>query len=720
MGYAGHSSMIAIEFDSWANPGTASNCGSDPLGDHIGVLTPTWAGSYYTGTLTARHILPNSYVMAPFDQPESGVYDARIIYVAPYKREAYPGQLLENCPLPSGYSLNENLGLLCVYLNGVLKLQYPLGDIHSLSADGRLYVGFSSSTGSNSQNHDILSWSLTSIGHWRDTIGVYRPSQGLFLLRNTNTTGPADTSFYFGNPSASNRPISGDWDGDNLDSIGLYDTATGLFLLRNTNTTGPADIAFPFGNPGDLPLAGRWSPSAYHDGIGTYRNNGVIYLKNALSTGDPNFILILGQPDAIPISGYWGLGSEDGVGFYRPNILSPSDEAEVTGSNYRLVHLVSGYSIYTSFGKSGLTNSFAGRFANNYYDGLGQFDAGEVKIRFNTSVSNAEQTFYFGDQGDYPIIGRWQDTVSNTGTWYVSCAAPTTGVKVRNYPTFSGQEIGFAKRATLLTVYEWRWDTANPPEQWGRVTPYNGHNGQTLWIRKSFSGTSYLVKEDPSSTCGPIIPTLTIPTPLPTSTFTYPTYVAGCSSGSFCPHATPNAPVSDADLLAFIIACESDINPGVGNDYAPALNVASTILNRRMSGQFRQASVANVVRNPQFQCYAEGARAVSNFGERRDIPPPIRTIAANLVASTPNVVGLPTQAAWVRYESLYFFGNGAFSSSITTPTIVATTIIRYCDKRTPPPPVSYATRVFVGLDSLPTPWSYTNLYFSDDPSCALP
>jgi len=47
---------------------------------------------------------------------------------------------------------------------------------------------------------------------FNDTIGVYQPANNLFLLRNSNTTGPAEKTIAFG--LAGDLPVTGDWDGN--------------------------------------------------------------------------------------------------------------------------------------------------------------------------------------------------------------------------------------------------------------------------------------------------------------------------------------------------------------------------------------------------------------------------------------------------------------------------------------------------------------------------
>src|SRR3989344_2085490 len=87
-----------------------------------------------------------------------------------------------------------------------------------------------------------------------DTIGVFRPTQGKFYLRNTNSQGNADITATFG--TNGDLPIAGDWNNDGIDSVGVFRPTNGMFYLRNTNSAGPADASFAFGTKGDLPIAG--------------------------------------------------------------------------------------------------------------------------------------------------------------------------------------------------------------------------------------------------------------------------------------------------------------------------------------------------------------------------------------------------------------------------------------------------------------------------------
>jgi hypothetical protein len=102
------------------------------------------------------------------------------------------------------------------------------------------------------------------VGDWDgngiDTPGVVRddgldPGNEQWLLRNSNTGGRADISFVYGR--GGDFPIRGDWNGDGKDTAGVVRfVPAGLqsqWLLRNSNTSGPADVNFIYGR-GDRPV----------------------------------------------------------------------------------------------------------------------------------------------------------------------------------------------------------------------------------------------------------------------------------------------------------------------------------------------------------------------------------------------------------------------------------------------------------------------------------
>jgi hypothetical protein len=159
------------------------------------------------------------------------------------------------------------------------------------------------------------------VGDWNgdrnDELAVYREGSFHFSTRDilkfpTTTSdlylGAADWTAVYGNPG--DTPLVGDWDGDGVDTIGVY--RDGVFYLRNSNTTGTADITFAYGNPGDIPLAGRWTklftsvdPYVFvPDTVGVDRD-GVFYLRNSNTTGTADITFQFGDPGDIPLVGDW-------------------------------------------------------------------------------------------------------------------------------------------------------------------------------------------------------------------------------------------------------------------------------------------------------------------------------------------------------------------------------------------------------------------------------
>ncbi|MGA2105576.1 MAG: C1 family peptidase [Methanoregula sp.] len=136
------------------------------------------------------------------------------------------------------------------------------------------------------------------------TVGIFR--NGVFYLRNSNTGGPADIVFGYGNPT--DIPVVGDWTGQGMDTVGVY--RNGVFYLRNSNTGGPADTVFGYGSPGDIPVIGDWTGQINSttgqpvDTVGVYRN-GVFYLRNSNTGGPADTVFGYGSPGDIPVNGRW-------------------------------------------------------------------------------------------------------------------------------------------------------------------------------------------------------------------------------------------------------------------------------------------------------------------------------------------------------------------------------------------------------------------------------
>jgi hypothetical protein len=103
------------------------------------------------------------------------------------------------------------------------------------------------------------------VGDWNgdgvDTPGVVRDNSW-YLTDQALAGGDAQVSFGYG--SGRDLPVPGDWNGDGVDTPGVVRDAPGtptgsyqLWLLRNSNTAGPANTSFTFGGPSlatDFPI----------------------------------------------------------------------------------------------------------------------------------------------------------------------------------------------------------------------------------------------------------------------------------------------------------------------------------------------------------------------------------------------------------------------------------------------------------------------------------
>jgi hypothetical protein len=138
-------------------------------------------------------------------------------------------------------------------------------------------------------------------GDWNgdhvDTPGAF--ADGVFRLRNRNSTGRATRSFAFGNPD--DLPVVGDWDGNGTDTVGVVRGNT--WYLRNSNTAGPADVVVTFGLPGDIPVVGDWDGNGA-DSIGMVHGT-TWELRNSNTDGAPDRTFTFGKPGDARVTGDW-------------------------------------------------------------------------------------------------------------------------------------------------------------------------------------------------------------------------------------------------------------------------------------------------------------------------------------------------------------------------------------------------------------------------------
>jgi hypothetical protein len=226
-----------------------------------------------------------------------------------------------------------------------------------------------------------------------DTVGVFRPSNGVIFLKNSNTSGFADIALNYG--QAGDYPVVGDWDGNGTVTIGIY--RNGSFYLRNSNTIGFADIVFAFGAPGDQPIAGDWNGDGV-DTIGVYRSaTGTFLLRNLNSAGVPQMSFSLGIPGDVGIAGDWNGDGFDTTGVFRPS----------NGALYLKNTNATGFAeIQINYGLP-RDRPVTGDWNNDGIDTIGIYRDGSFYLRNSNTIGFADTILALGIPGDMPIAGNW-------------------------------------------------------------------------------------------------------------------------------------------------------------------------------------------------------------------------------------------------------------------------------------------------------------------------
>jgi hypothetical protein len=161
-----------------------------------------------------------------------------------------------------------------------------------------------------------------------DTIGFYNPTTSQWYLKNSNDAIPPGLgdvpTFMYGPANSKLLPIAGDWDGNGTVTVGLYDPASSMFFLKNSNTTGFADTVFMFGpaNSGMVPIAGNWTGTGKADGVGLYSSSlSMFFLKNSNTSGfaDTPFVYGPANSGMVPVAGDWNGDGMDTIGLYSPS-----------------------------------------------------------------------------------------------------------------------------------------------------------------------------------------------------------------------------------------------------------------------------------------------------------------------------------------------------------------------------------------------------------------
>ncbi|HEY7833550.1 MAG TPA: protein kinase [Ktedonobacterales bacterium] len=236
-----------------------------------------------------------------------------------------------------------------------------------------------------------------------DSVGFYRPSASTFILVASPTTPNVVMDLLLG--TATDLPVAGNWNGTGIATVGVFRPSQRLFMLANANRPNLSvayDVAF--GAPGDLPVIGDWTGSG-HDGIGVFRPAaGLFLLRSAITSGGaPDFVITFGQQGDIPLAGDWNGDGKAGIGVYRPS----------DGTFYLTDMLCSPCSEYATYQVT-LGNlrglPFVGDWQHAGRKGLGLFqpEQGMVHLKNDATHSGApELSFPHPHAHDLPIAGHW-------------------------------------------------------------------------------------------------------------------------------------------------------------------------------------------------------------------------------------------------------------------------------------------------------------------------
>lgn len=238
-------------------------------------------------------------------------------------------------------------------------------------------------------------------------VGWYRPSTSQFFLHGRMESVPGQTTsipaFAFG--QAGDTPLAGDWNGDGIDTIGVYRPGNSTFYLRNSNTSGSAEVVVPFGTTGDMPVVGDWNADGV-DTIGVYRpSNSTFYLRNANSPGNADHVVVFGQSGDLPVAGDWGFTPDgiDTVGVYRPS----------DGTFYlRDSHTSGPPNLHYVVTKPEPGTPVSGDWDRNGVDGVGLFVDRGAKGAQLFRLFNLDNKYYYAPiafggsfPGDLPVVG---------------------------------------------------------------------------------------------------------------------------------------------------------------------------------------------------------------------------------------------------------------------------------------------------------------------------
>ena len=365
--------------------GGANGNTSEDGEEGLGIAIDTGGNAYVTGRTTANTTFPVGPVAPVFSGANAGT--AFIAKIGATVSTTTPAKLLYSTTFGGRTARAEAIALDLkgnVYLAGTSAGDLPTTPgAFQPKPPGQL-DGF------------VAKFSTT----FNDTIGVFRPSSNAFLLRNSNTAGPADLNVPFG--ISGDLSVTGDWDGNGIDDVAIFRPGTQQWLLRLQN--GTTITLNAFGQNGDIPVAGDWNGDGI-DTIGVFRPSTNEWIltngPNTNNTTPPeNFRFPFGTSGDIPITGDW-----TGAGFDTPGTFRPGQSLFILSIGFS-----STVDITAFFGTKGV-RPVVGDWDGDGVTTIGVFDPGTGTMSLNNTNTTGngvgDIVFSFGLNGDSPLAGDW-------------------------------------------------------------------------------------------------------------------------------------------------------------------------------------------------------------------------------------------------------------------------------------------------------------------------
>jgi hypothetical protein len=204
--------------------------------------------------------------------------------------------------------------------------------------------------------------------------------------------------------------------------VGLVDTTQGIWHLRDHNNG--AVTTFIFGNPGDRPIVGDWDGTG-DETPGLFRDtDGFFYGRNTNDTGIADFSCFAGNPSDVALGGDW-----DGDGIHTLGIYRPSEQIFYLYNKTCVGNPgppMGAAEIMFLFGNPGDTPA-VGDWDNDGKDEVGLYreSTGFFYWRNTLDTGVASDEMFYGNPGDRFVAGDW-GLVEGTDTPAVFRGSNTT------------------------------------------------------------------------------------------------------------------------------------------------------------------------------------------------------------------------------------------------------------------------------------------------------